>query len=454
MIFTDRVPPHSKEAERAILGALLTAPNRVVVDAALTADAFYVPAHAQIYAAICDMMAANGRRCDVVLLADWLQDRNLLEQCGGLVYLVECLEECQDWFNAEYYSRQVVEMAGRRAVLATLAESHTALMNTGGQREVSEICTDLSASFDGILQSTVSDAGVSIQEAVDSTMLALASPRQTVSTGYIDLDRVLNGGMSPGQLVVVAARPGGGKSALATCMVTKQSEQQTKTAFVSLEMSSQEIMCRKLSALSGVGLSRIITRDLSSEEQIRIEDAAVKCSQLKGRIFTNLFDASKILAAARQLKLRAELDVLFIDYLQIVDFDRSESRYVQIGEFTKALKKMAQQMGIVVVLLAQLGREVEKRGSKPRLSDLRESGNIEQDADIVLFVHHEESDEGEKSSQLIIAKHRNGQTGFVEIDWRPEIVRFANSAKYQNYGGAPAIAGGTTADEMGGDFGF
>lgn len=438
----DRTPPHDLEAERAVLGGMLLSPGALgdVVEA-LTPHgggaAFYRPAHATIYAALLGLYG-RGERADPITAAAELTRRGEIERVGGPGYLHSLVQATPTAANAEYYAQIVTD----RAALRRLVEAGTRITQMGyaAEGEVGEIQDAAGAEF---------NSAVSVQEDADSAPIgddweAMVDALQEletngramgVPTGFVDLDSVLFG-LHPGQMVIVAGRPALGKSTLAVDMARSCAiKHRRPAAFFSLEMSRQEVQHRVMSAEAGIALHHIRggtmgnSWDRWAAEQDRVTAAPLIIDASPGQT------VMQIKAKCRRMQQRGGLDLVVIDYLQLLTTGgrRAENRQVEVSEMSRALKLMAKELGVPVVVLAQLNRGPEQRtDKKPMLSDLRESGALEQDADVVILLHREDAYDAETpragEADLIVAKHRNGPTATITVAGQLHYSRFVDMA--------------------------
>ncbi|MDR1212956.1 MAG: replicative DNA helicase [Propionibacteriaceae bacterium] len=444
----DRTPPQDLAAEQSVLGAMMMSKDAIanVVELVRGAD-FYKPAHELIFDRILDLYG-RGDPADPITVAAELTKQGEIGRVGGHVYIHDLLSSVAIAANAAYYAEIVHEKAIlRRLVEAALKISQLAYSGSGdiedvvdrSQQAVYEV-SDTSRSEDYKKISELFQAAWDEMDARASHGGRLAG----VPTGFAKLDELTNG-LHPGQMVIVAARPAVGKSTLALDLARAAAIQnRLATAVFSLEMSSMEIMMRLLSAETGVNLQAIRTGQL--------DDAWDRLSAITGRLSgAPLFiDDSpnltmmEIRAKARRLKQRHDLKLIVIDYIQLMTSGkRVESRQVEVSEFSRQIKLLAKELDVPVVALSQLNRANEARSDKrPLLSDLRESGSLEQDADIVILLHRDDVYERDSSkhdgeAELIVAKHRNGETKTIHLLFQGHLSCFANNPEDQFNGAGP-----------------
>lgn len=434
----DRVPPSNLDAEKGVLGSLLLL-NDTIDDVAefLTATHFYSDRHQAIYGAIHELYEAGVRGIDVVTLGEQLEKRKKLEECGGHPYLLELLQSVPHAAHAKYYATIVREKAVQRALI-------------GACTEVLRDCYDAEKPIDEILQCAEQNVFRILEQqesgdkiSIDQILLdAWARIEQRVHsaggptglpTGFTDLDAKTNG-FQPSELIILAARPSMGKTALVCNFAEAMAAAGNGVLIFSLEQSKLELAERFLCIRAQVDGHRLRSGLLDEAERHRLMVASSELNEMPlfiddrpGRT------VSQISAIARRLKRQAKLGIVIVDYLQLVEpEDKKAPREQQIAYISRRLKFIAKELEIPVIALAQLNRGVELREDKrPRLADLRESGAIEQDADLISFLHRPSAYDPEDrpgEAEVIIAKHRSGPTGIVTLTWRPQYMRFEDYA--------------------------
>jgi replicative DNA helicase len=438
-----RIPPNSAEAESSVLaGLLLDAAAWDRIGDLVAESDFYRLEHRLVFAAIAQLAVAC-KPVDVVTVHEQLLRTGKSDEAGGLKYLAALSQYTPSAANVRRYAEIVRENAILRQLIAASDEIATEAFNTQG-KAVHAILDAAQAKLIGIGDKAAAgddwetvEEGVTaflgrVQAAADGT-----APNRFTPTGLDDLDELLNGGLRPGQLVVIAARPSMGKTALAMSIELHVAEQQREPcAFFSMEMPKAEVTERRTSMLSHIHLSKI-----QRPERLKDYDWPNLTRAVESLRALRLFVSDKgglnilqVRARARALKRRYGLRLLTVDYLGLMNgLDPKQPRAYQIEEITKGLKQLAKELDIPVVVLVQLSRETEKRvGQRPILSDLRDSGSIEQDADVVLFVHREKKanpglgKEWDYYAQVIVAKQRNGPLGEVVLQYVGENTRFEN----------------------------
>ena len=435
-----QVPPQDLIAEQCVLGAMLLSKDAIadVVEVLREAD-FYKPAHATVYGAILDIYG-RGEPADAITIANHLGKLGSLSNVGGAAYLHTLVAGVPTAANASYYARIVTE----RATLRRLVEAGTRITQMGyaGDSEVDMLVDRAQAEVYEVTARRSSEDYMSLAQVMPDTLTELeaiegrAGTMIGVPTGFSQLDEVTHG-LHPGQMIIVAARPAMGKSTLGLDFARSASIKHGLTsAIFSLEMSRNEIVMRLLSAEAQVGLHHMRAGTMGDAEWVRM---AAKIGQInEAPLFIDdspNLTMMEIRAKARRLKQRFDLKLLVIDYLQLMTSGRKvESRQVEVSEFSRSLKLLAKELEIPVVAIAQLNRSSEQRQDKrPMLSDLRESGSLEQDADMVILLHRDDAYERESprsgEADLILAKHRNGPTANVTVAFQGHYSRFIDMAQ-------------------------
>jgi replicative DNA helicase len=439
----DRQPPRSVEAERAVLGSMLMRPD-VSDDVALVlrGDDFYDEAHHRLYAHMRGMHD-EGRKLDLTLLVERLKSAGDLEFVGGMAYLAEVMQSVATAAHAVYYA----EIVRDKATLRSLIHSSTEILRESydGSLDPREMLARAEQKIFAILDNRGSgdleDIGSILQDALMRIDARMKNEHAIggIETGFADLD-VMTGGLHGSELIILAARPSMGKTALALNIAEYVSmKAQQPTLFVSLEMSSIELADRLLCSIAEVNGQRLRNGTISNDDRRRLVEKAADLSQAPLFVDdTPSRTITEIAAASRRLKRKAGLGLVVIDYLQLIEPDNAKDpRQEQVAKIARRLKGLARELKVPVLCLAQLNRQAEAtKDNRPRLSHLRESGAIEQDADVVMFIHREEvyaSNEDERAqiagqAELILAKQRNGPTGDVKLTWRKDFTRFCNSA--------------------------
>ena len=441
----DRTPPQAIEAEQSVLGAMMLSKDAIadVIERIRPGD-FYRPAHQQIYDAIIDLYT-RGEPADAVTVSAELTRVGQLNRIGGAPYLHTLISMVPTAANAGYYAAIVAD----RATLRRLVTAGTRIVQMGYAAS-SGSGEDLDGSIDDVVdraqveiydvtERRTAEDYVHIGTLLESTLDEIERISATggigtgIPTGCQQLDEITNG-LHPGQMVTVAGRPGSGKSTLALDFARSSAvKNQKPTAIFSLEMGKIEIMMRLFSAEAGVPLASMRSGHMTDQDWQRMARRSGEMAEAPLYIddSPNL-TMMEIRAKARRLKQRQDLQLIVIDYLQLMTSGkRVESRQQEVSEFSRATKLLAKELEVPVVVLSQLNRSSEQRtDKKPMLSDLRESGSIEQDSDMVLLVHrpdlYEPETERAGEADLIIAKHRNGPTATVAVAFQGRYSRFAD----------------------------
>lgn len=436
-----RLPPHNMEAEQSVLGSLLIDRDAIIrVASYVKPEDFYIAANGKIFQAILDLY--NRREpTDFLTLSDELERRDSLEGVGGVGYLSSLLNIVPTAVHVEYYGR-IVE---RTATLRRLIDAGTEIVGIGFQEnlDAEEALDSAEQALFTVSQRRQTKDFQSIADVLDKFFDRLDYLSQNrgevvgVPSGFTDLDK-LTGGLQRSDLIILAARPSMGKSALALGMAYGAAVQHgKKVGFFALEMSAEQLVQRLLSTETGVDSHRLRLGQIDENEWDRVSRAFGRLAE--AQIYIDDSAAASIMdvrTKARRLQAEAGLDLLIVDYLQLMSGRRTDNRVQEIGEISRGLKGLARELNVPVVALSQLSRGVETRADhRPMLSDLRESGSIEQDADIVMFIYREdkyEEDSDKKGiAELIIAKHRNGPVGTVNLRFFERHARFADLELYR-----------------------
>lgn len=428
------MPPNAPEAEMALLGSMLIDPGVIgdVVSIVRSADDFFQDKHRTIYSALVEIYDKTAS-VDVVRLNQQLTDRKVLEAVGGLEYLVELSESVPSAQFATEYARSVRDKATLRQLIeASSTTVHDAFHSTEDAQATLESAEQRIFSIAQLRESTPFAALPELLREVMSTLQAREGSGLTgLATGFDEVDDTTSG-LQKGELLILAARPSMGKTALALNMMEGVALAGEAVAMFSLEMGRQQLVQRLLCAKAGVDGQRLRRGTLMPEDGRRLVTA---CDALQSsKMFIDDTPGLTLLqlrSKARRLKEKFGIGCVFIDYLQLMSSgSRSESRQIEVSEISRGIKAMARELNVPVVCLSQLNRAAEQReGHRPRMSDLRESGSIEQDADVIMMLHREEYyHQGDPEwaeanldkagmAELIFAKQRNGPTGVVKLVW-------------------------------------
>lgn len=426
----DRLPPQNLEAEKGAIGSILYEPAVAddIVGIVQPTD-FYSDANRILFERIMEMHNA-GKRVDATLLHERLKKTKEIDVVGGLAYLMEVAECTPHAANGVYYSRIVREKSTLRSIIRAATEDLRESFEDTDTAE--EILARAESRIFAISERNTEGEQHSIQESL-ACIFTSGSPKYIagLETGYMELDAIL-GGMRPQEFVVLGARPSLGKTALALNISEHLAMNEGKSVlFVSLEMSRTELAARLLCSRGRIDSYRFHADILTQAEK----EAATKAHgemAAKAKIWIDDSPGrrvSDIASAARRMKRKNQLDIIIVDYLQLITPDsRREPRHEQVGFISRRLKGIAKEIDVPVLCLCQLNRQAENE--KPKLAHLRESGAIEQDADKVIFIHREiPKKQGEHvDPTIIVAKNRNGRLGEVELIWRPHFTRFESKA--------------------------
>ena len=433
-----KLPPQSLEAEQSVLGAILLDNHSLNKSVEiLSQDDFYREAHRRIFRGMLELSERN-EAIDLITLAEHLKQQNVLEEIGGVGYLASLVQAIPTAANIQYHSRIVHE----KGVLRDLIHASTEIVTQGleGTRNADELLDQAEQKIFSISQASRRGAFAPLKDAINAGMgmidrlYSQGKEITGIATGFGDLDK-MTAGFQPSDLIVIAGRPSMGKTSLAIGVALHASlSSDAVVAIFSLEMSKEQLAIRMLSSEGRVDSHRVRTGSLKPEEWGPLVDAADRLSRAK--IFIDdgsAMSALEIRAKARRLKSEAGLDLVIVDYLQLMQGRSSaESRQQEISDISRSLKALAKELNVPVIALSQLSRAVESRKPpRPLLADLRESGAIEQDADLVIFIYREDQYEGyreekEGIADIIIGKHRNGPTGEIELSFLDQYAKFGS----------------------------
>jgi replicative DNA helicase len=435
----ERMPPHDVAAEQCVLGGMLLSKDAIsdVIEVIRPTD-HYRPAHQLVHEAILDLYA-RGEPADPITVSNELTRRGELARIGGAPYLHTLMAAVPTAANAGYYARIVRE----RAILRRLVEAGTRIVQFGytGDADADDLVDRAQAEVYAVTDRRIAEDYHPLSEIMPAALEEIEAIGahgggiSGVPTGFADLDSLTNG-LHPGQMIVVAARPAVGKSALALDFARSATIRHgLPTVVFSLEMGRNEITMRLLSAEARVPMHIMRTGQMSDEDWGRLAKRMSEVADAPLFIDDSPnMSLMEIRAKCRRLKQRHDLKLVIIDYLQLMSSPkRTESRQQEVSEMSRSLKLLAKELQVPVVALSQLNRGPEQRqDKKPMLSDLRESGSIEQDADVVILLHREDAYERESpragEADLIIAKHRNGPTATVTVAFQGHYSRFVDMA--------------------------
>jgi replicative DNA helicase len=422
----DAVPSHNEEAEIATLGAVLIDPEALpTIIPLLRPEDFYRGAHQRIFEAVLGLYEA-GQTIDLITLSDELRSRGTLEICGGRAYVARLTSAVPTSANVEYYARMVQAGSIRRGLARVSQEIISRAHDEGS--EISVILEDAERRIFEISDRNQTGTYASAKEIVEQTYQAIEkhyhskSEYTGIPSGFKELDQ-LTMGFQSSEFIVIGARPSVGKTALALSIAANMSvRQKVPVGFFSLEMSSMAIMQRLLSMEARLDSQRMRAGMLSPADFSRLTEAAGRLYEAP--LYISDSPDLKLLdlrAQARRMKAKQDVKIIFVDYITLIGSENRElPRHEQIAEVSRSLKALARELGLPVVALSQVRRETE--GKKPSLADLRESGSIEQDADVVIFIHTE--DLKNEVREIAVAKQRNGPVGEVQLAFVARYTKF------------------------------
>ncbi|RME73541.1 MAG: replicative DNA helicase [Chloroflexi bacterium] len=433
----DKLQPHNREAEEAVLGSLLIDPDAIIrIATFLTPDDFFVERNGWIYAAIRDL---HERRepADLVTLTDELERRGQLDEIGGPAYLTGLINATPTSIHVEYYARIVERTAVLRRLIRAAGDiARLAYQDTDDVEAVVDRAEEI---IFNVAARRVDQDLRPIRQVIDKFYDRIEYLHEHrgeligVPTGLIDLDKIL-GGLQRSDMIVMAGRPGMGKTSLALSIALQAARRhQKRIAIFSLEMSDEQLVQRLVSAETGIDSQRIRLGDIREDEWPTFMQATSLLANTQ--IFiddTPAITAFDLRTKARRLHAEHGLDLVIVDYLQLMSGDtRSENRQQEISFISRSIKSLARELNVPVLALSQLSRQVESRHDKrPMLSDLRESGSIEQDADVVLFIYRDEvynpDTEHPNIAEIIVAKHRSGPTGKLQVYFKKNLAQFVD----------------------------
>ncbi len=439
-----KVPPHSLEAERSTLGSLLIDKDAIIKIADIIApEDFYHEKHEMIYRTIMEVFEKRNP-IDVLTVTSHLEDKKELEQVGGASYIAELTTEVPTASHIFQYATIVKQ----KSILRKLLKAGDTIKGLGFNEteEIENLLEEAEKSLFNVSQTFIKDRFVHVKEILSQTYEKLADLHDPESkdkyrgipTGYRDLDNILSG-LQPADLVIIAARPSMGKTAFALNIAENIAKNQKSVGIISLEMSKEQLVERMFCSLLGVDSWKMRTGKLTDEDFAKIGGIMDELNSMKLFIDDSVGGSiAELRAKARRLQMEHGLDLLIVDYLQLMSAGKANfgqtNRVQEISEISRALKSLARELHLPVIALSQLSRAVELRPSKiPQLSDLRESGAIEQDADVVMMLYREDYYEEDSDragiTDIYIRKHRNGPTGHIELGFKKEQMKFISIDK-------------------------
>ncbi|GIK15692.1 MAG: replicative DNA helicase [Planctomycetota bacterium] len=444
----DRLPPQDLDAEMACLGSMLMSREAVgdVLGVILKSESgwFYHPQHQKLFEVLIDLYDRN-EPIDLMIVSEELRKRGLFEAVGGQEYMIQLAESFADWANARHYARLVRDKGMLRDLIRCAGDiADQAYSATEDAREIlDEAERKLFSVTERRVSAHASPIGEALRRLAERIELREDGALTGLPTGFYKLDE-LTSGFQNGDLIIVAGRPSMGKTALGLTIAEHMSAHRNlPVAFFSMEMSSEQVAQRVLCSYTRFDSHKLRRRLISETELHRLLEA---CDELsRAPLFVDDTPGMTILelrSKARRMSMQHQIRAVFVDYLQLMHAPGQESRQTEVAAISRGLKALGRELNIPIIVMAQLNRMSEERtGHRPRMSDLRESGAIEQDADVVLLIHREEyykpDDESLRgSAELIIAKQRNGPTDTVELQYNARYTRFDNRS-HPGAGGDP-----------------
>lgn len=447
-----RIPPQSDASEKAVLGSIMLRPEAIFeIFDIVNADSFYAERHRKIFDTMLELQS-QGKPIDILSLSNRLQERGMIDQVGGKSYLAELTESVPSSANVKYYSEIVQKKSLMRGLIT--AADEISILGYDETRDVEELLDIAEKKVFAVTNISSTQTMTSIKDSLTEAWERIENLSSSddslrgVPTGFASLDAKLSG-FQPSDLIILAARPSQGKTSLAIDIARRAAvNHNISVGIFSLEMSSQQLIDRMLSAQAQVDLWKLRTgKQLDSNDFDKISAALDTLS--KAPIYIDDEAGKSVLAmraVARRLKSEKNLGLIVIDYLQLATpaaSKNSDNMVQQVTELSRAMKSMARELNVPVLCLSQLSRAVEARGGRPRLSDLRDSGSIEQDADVVMFIHNESKykdiSERNNITEILIEKHRNGATGMVELYFDNEKTSFKELDKNEHGSGIDAF---------------
>ncbi len=447
-----KVPPHNMDAEKSVLGSILLRKDALYdINDIISPEQFYSEKHKLIYNNMMELAVKNDP-IDIISLKSKLEDKGVLEQAGGASFLAELVHIVPSAANVVHYA----EIVKKKYMMRRLIQASEKLAQLGFEEngDLEDILDKAEQQVYELGNKGSSRKFIEMKDALNEAWDALdklhnaGDEMRGVPTGFRDLDTKLSG-LQKSDLIILAARPSVGKTSFALDLARNAAiNSNVPVAIFSLEMSAHQLTTRMLSAASYVDSWKLRTAKLQDDDFVKLRDGIDRLS--KAPIYIDDQPGNNIIkmrSTARRLKSEKGLGLIIVDYLQLITPSNVKSDNVvqQITEISRSLKHLAREMDVPVLALSQLSRAVEQRGGKPRLSDLRDSGSIEQDADVVMFIHREdrykEHDERDGIAEILIEKHRNGPTGVVQLKFIPERTTFLTMDKndFSDFGGGSSF---------------
>lgn len=436
-----RIPPQSVDSERAVLGSIMLRPGALhEINDIINAESFYASKHSQIYR-IMSELASKGEPIDILSVSHKLTEKNMLDSIGGSSYLSELTNSVPSSTNVKHYA----DIVSKKNILRKIIEAGSDISDLGFMEEVEDVYEVLDQAekrMMGISNHSGTHNFISLKDSLPQAWERLEKLHESkgelrgVPTGFRDLDQYLSG-LQKSDLIILAARPSMGKTTLALDIARQAAlKHGTPTVIFSLEMSTQQLVDRMLAAESRVNAWNLRTGNLTAESEFsKIRDSLDRLS--RAPIFVDDMAGNSIIrmrSVCRRIRAEHGIGMIIVDYLQLMSTSKNyDSMVNQVTEISRSLKALAKEFDVPVIALSQLSRAVEARGGRPRLSDLRDSGSIEQDADVVMFIHREDKgkDESERTNiaEILIEKHRNGPVGKVELYFDEKTTTFMTMEK-------------------------
>lgn len=436
-----RIPPQSVDSEKAVLGSIMLRPGAIheIVEI-ISAESFYAAKHAQIFKVMFEL-SAKGEPIDLVSVSQKLSEKKLIEGVGGVAYLTDLVNSVPASTNIRHYANIV----DSKYVLRSIIDAGVDISELGFKEDTDDVYDVLNQAEKRMMNISNGNRGkvfASLKDALPEAWERLERLHESkgelrgIPTGFHDLDQYL-AGFQKSDLIILAARPSMGKTTLALDIARQAaSKHNIPTAIFSLEMSSQQLVDRMLAAESRVNAWNLRTGNLSAEKDFaQIRDSLDRLAKAPLFIDDQAGNSiAKMRSVCRRIRTEHGLGLIIVDYLQLMSTAKNyDSMVNQVTEISRSLKGLAKEFDVPVLALSQLSRAVEARGGRPRLSDLRDSGSIEQDADVVMFIHREDKgkDESEKTNiaEILIEKHRNGPVGKIELYFDEKTTTFMNIDK-------------------------
>lgn len=426
------VPPHDLDAEKSVLGAILIDENAIIkVVETLKSEHFYKTAHTDIYECVLNLYEKR-QPVDLITLPQELKNHKLLTEVGGISYLTELVNFVPTASNVEFYAKIIVDSALRRSLISASAKINQMAFE---KSEIDGLLDEAEQELYAVSQDRLHQDFIPISDTLQVTFERLDEMSKTkgalrgVPTGLKAVDKMLSG-FQKENLIILAARPSVGKSSFAiNCAQYAATTHKKSVGVFSLEMGREQIVDRMISAQGDIDNWRITTGNLQEEDFERYGIAAGELAEAPIYIDdTPGIGILELRTKARRLHMDKKVDLIVVDYLQLIHGRYTESRVQEVSEISQALKNLARELKIPVLALSQLSRAVEVRGGdkRPQLSDLRDSGSIEQDADVVMFLYRP-NEEDRINHKLLVAKHRNGPTGEIDLFFKADRTRFFES---------------------------